>query len=67
MEKTRFSETNCYLKCLKGHYSKITQTSYGPLQSGHDFITETATCKVQTDITKNISKSYGSCGLHVQR
>ena len=36
------------------------------LQSGHDFVTETATYKVQKGITqKYIYKSYGSCDLHI--
>ena len=26
VEETRFSETNCYFKCLKGHNSNIIQT-----------------------------------------
>ena len=36
------------------------------LGSGHDFVTETATYKVQRGITqKYISKCYGSCDLHM--
>ena len=36
------------------------------LESGRDFITETATYKVQRGITqKYISKSYGFCDLHI--
>ena len=36
------------------------------LQSGHDFVTETATYKVQRGITqKYISKSYSSYALHI--
>ena len=37
------------------------------LQSGNDFVHETATYKVQRDITQNIyiSKSYGSYDLHI--
>ena len=36
-------------------------------QSGHDFIHETATYKVQRGITQNtyISKSYDSYDLHI--
>ena len=36
------------------------------LQSGHDFVLETATYKIQRDITQTYKyKSYGSCALHV--
>ena len=37
------------------------------LESGHNFVTETATYKIQGCITqkKCISKCYGSCALHV--
>ena len=36
------------------------------LQNGHDFVTETATYKVQRDVTQKVSyKSYGSRTLHV--
>ena len=50
--------------CMKFHEDNLNGFK---LQSGHDFVLETATHKVQKGITKDIylSNSYGSCALHV--
>ena len=70
IQELRFLRSACLQRWLIFLWSfmKISSTVL-KLLSRHNFVIETATYKVQRGITQNIyiSKSYGSCALHVVR